>query len=554
MRWGRLGAAVLAALALGLWVAPGAVARRVAVPAGRDAEAYAGCCAPVVRAMGAPLAAAAVVLGGGLGEPVRIGRAAALAAGCHVALCLPLRDWIVDDAGISFAYAENLAGGRGLVLHPAHRAEEGYSNLLWVLLLAVARLLGADVAVVAKVVGVGLGAVASAVAVGASGVRSGAAALAVGAVATGAPAVIWSSSGLESGMVCALSIAMVVGERGWLRGLAMAGLALARPEAALLIAGVVAADAWDGRRALVAAPALAALAGQQVFRMLYFGAAFPNPYYAKVSGLNPLRLLNVAGPGWSYVLGWLRGTHLLAVVPLLALVRGGGVLRRAAGLLAAQVAFAVIANGDWMTGWRFLAASHGVVAIGVAAGLGELERLAGAPRARAAALGAAGLVLLGTFDGLAEVRWAPPTPMERVAQVARTFDDLARRLGVVHPRIAWHDAGGSSYRVGLDVVDLGGLDNRDIAMHRGDREFMRTYLFEVARPTFFYSDDRAFAALWCGFHRMEEFARDYVALELPAELMAQAPICAIRREAVKEAPGVLVVRDAAGRLARVRMK
>lgn len=40
-----------------------------------------------------------------------------------------------DDAYISFRYADNLAHSRGLVFNPGERVE-GYSNLLWVLLLA----------------------------------------------------------------------------------------------------------------------------------------------------------------------------------------------------------------------------------------------------------------------------------------------------------------------------------------------------------------------------------------------------------------------------------
>jgi hypothetical protein len=45
--------------------------------------------------------------------------------------------WINDDAGISYTYARNLALGHGLVLNPAGERVEGYSNPLWVFLLAV---------------------------------------------------------------------------------------------------------------------------------------------------------------------------------------------------------------------------------------------------------------------------------------------------------------------------------------------------------------------------------------------------------------------------------
>ena len=47
-----------------------------------------------------------------------------------------LKDWIVDDAGISFVYARNLALGYGLVPQPGVLPVEGYSNFVWVMILA----------------------------------------------------------------------------------------------------------------------------------------------------------------------------------------------------------------------------------------------------------------------------------------------------------------------------------------------------------------------------------------------------------------------------------
>jgi hypothetical protein len=50
--------------------------------------------------------------------------------------------WIVDDAGITYAYARSLTTGAGPVLQPGADAVEGYSNPAWLALLAVARGLG----------------------------------------------------------------------------------------------------------------------------------------------------------------------------------------------------------------------------------------------------------------------------------------------------------------------------------------------------------------------------------------------------------------------------
>jgi len=62
----------------------------------------------------------------------------------------------LDDAFISYRYARNFVEGHGLVFNPGERVE-GYSNLLWVLLLSPVIALGGDVEAAAKLIGVGCG-------------------------------------------------------------------------------------------------------------------------------------------------------------------------------------------------------------------------------------------------------------------------------------------------------------------------------------------------------------------------------------------------------------
>src|SRR5713101_3668142 len=59
----------------------------------------------------------------------------------------------VDDAYISFRYAENLAAGQGVVFNAGERVE-GYTNFLWVVVLAVCRLMGAPVPLASQILGV----------------------------------------------------------------------------------------------------------------------------------------------------------------------------------------------------------------------------------------------------------------------------------------------------------------------------------------------------------------------------------------------------------------
>jgi hypothetical protein len=50
--------------------------------------------------------------------------------------------FLTDDAFISFRYARNLSQGYGLVFNPGHERVEGYTNFLWVVLLAGCHRLG----------------------------------------------------------------------------------------------------------------------------------------------------------------------------------------------------------------------------------------------------------------------------------------------------------------------------------------------------------------------------------------------------------------------------
>ncbi|HEY4491844.1 MAG TPA: hypothetical protein VI958_07560, partial [Acidobacteriota bacterium] len=51
------------------------------------------------------------------------------------------RRWVTDDIFIGFRYAQNLVDGRGLVYNTGERVE-GYTNFLWVLIMAGGLLVG----------------------------------------------------------------------------------------------------------------------------------------------------------------------------------------------------------------------------------------------------------------------------------------------------------------------------------------------------------------------------------------------------------------------------
>jgi len=106
----------------------------------------------------------------------------------------------VDDAFITFRYAQNLAEGLGPVYNPGERVE-GYSSPIWMLGSAIAIAVGADPVVASKWAGLlaaGALSVAVYIALRASGVHRWGAGLATCAVGGSFVLQLWSTSGMET--------------------------------------------------------------------------------------------------------------------------------------------------------------------------------------------------------------------------------------------------------------------------------------------------------------------------------------------------------------------
>ncbi len=130
----------------------------------------------------------------------------------YLALVALLGDWIMDDAGISYAYARNLAFGHGPVSQPGRPPVEGFSNFLWVVLLApLFRLHLFDPVVTAKALGALL-VLASLVMLQRTLRREfdgwAPALLATTLIAGAPPIVIWTAAGLENSLTMFLAVAL----------------------------------------------------------------------------------------------------------------------------------------------------------------------------------------------------------------------------------------------------------------------------------------------------------------------------------------------------------
>jgi arabinofuranosyltransferase len=63
-------------------------------------------------------------------------------------------DYSIDDAFVTFRYAENLTAGHGLTFNPGDKPVEGYSNFLWLILLSLLHLIGLPTYWMAKTLGI----------------------------------------------------------------------------------------------------------------------------------------------------------------------------------------------------------------------------------------------------------------------------------------------------------------------------------------------------------------------------------------------------------------
>ncbi len=274
-------------------------------------------------------------------RPTRLEQAglAALAL-LTVGLELPLRGWWVEDAAIAFSYARNVALGEGLVPFPGYERVEGYSDALWVALLALGHLVGLDPFFFAKVLG-GLFAAACVPLAWAITARIPmpdryprlvrvAPMIAAAAVATNAQHVIWAAAGLENSLfsfLLALGIwrVLIESERGGMTwaSLAFFGLAITRPEGVVYAAFCLAIGSWADLRNGRAKRILASFAtfavpflAYHAARYAYFAYPYPMTYYTKVEAMS-FRLFSWEARTWKYPRRWASLTGWGWLLPVL---------------------------------------------------------------------------------------------------------------------------------------------------------------------------------------------------------------------------------------------
>lgn len=469
-----------------------------------------------------------------------------------------LVDWVVDDAAISYSYARNLAQGAGMVAQASHVPVEGFSNPLWVFLLAgLILMLGHGPVIVLKLLSwvllAGfLGVVArSLISRGASSLSV---CLALILLALQPSLLIWSNAGLEGPLLFFLLIALgtslvaVTANVHSLKlrhalgsGALAACCALTRPEGILYAFSALAlliANRWQclksrahGVLAFFTAFVLP-YGGYLTFRRIYFGDWLPNTFYAK-GGVTSARILDVVtlsphSLGKFMELGHaIAGPYgaplALAVLPALAVVaRRKQVLSFASRTflalsVAASIAY-LIMPGDWMGEWRYAAPAVLLFWLSTAHLLLDLCLLQ--PEARwgaSAKLGLIALIALGTVSWvgrMAAFRDQLPMPLAEVVDRARLFKAAAEHLSIPRASILTQDVGGFLLEDQLELYDIGMLTDRRIARAMGEwrtesnLQDLHDYVFEEIQPDFI--SVTAYHAWAARLEDDDRLARDYL--------------------------------------------
>ncbi|MEO5951397.1 MAG: glycosyltransferase family 39 protein, partial [Chloroflexia bacterium] len=277
---------------------------------------------------------------------------------------------LFDDGMISMRYARNFAEGYGLVWNPGGPAVEGYTNPLWVVLMAFWHLFPISASKMSLVIQLNALALLAlnlvfvrrlALAISNS---NAVALIAVILTATYLPLNNWSLQGME-----VAALAPLVSCAAWL---AVKGIQSGKPSPlAYLLLGVGILIRMDVAVLLAALTlflfivdkqnrlqhlaygfgALALFGGAQtVFRLAYYGYLFPNTYYLKLDGF-PLISRMLRG---AYVFGWFIASMslvvFLATFVIVALRRNAYVLLLAF-LFAAQSVYSIYVGGDAWEWW-----------------------------------------------------------------------------------------------------------------------------------------------------------------------------------------------------------
>jgi arabinofuranosyltransferase len=393
------------------------------------------------------------------------------------------KTFISDDALISLRYSDRFLHGRGLNWNDNERPVEGYSNLLWILLVSFIGAFRIDLILAARIAG-HFCILVLMISICLEFMRRRSKnypglAITLSFVAFSGTVAVWAMGGLEQPMACAL-----LGLSLWavfrymeegkkdlqstvLSGIFMGLLALSRLDgilfAAVITAAVLITDRNLKNLKLLYIPA-GAYVMQGLFRLAYYGTLIPNTALVKISpssfhfktgleylasGLGSMKILFLFGLAAAIFAGFDREGRKRAVILLTA--------------AAAWLAYIVFIGGDIFPGYR-----HLMPVVTIAAFL-VLEGLIKAWNTKPLLLINIPVLFAGFFLAIF-FSIIQPWEFENYRAASETWEQRAMEAGRMlghmfekdQPLVAVTAAGSVPYASKLPALDLFGLNDYDL--------------------------------------------------------------------------------------------
>lgn len=433
-------------------------------------------------------------------------------------------DWIVDDAGITYAYAKNLALGNGITAQSGAAPVEGYSNPLWMLLLSLFHVFGLFHAVYTPKILSVLCFAGTVFFVRKSFLLRGlpewnaTGVLLLFAVNTSL--VIWANSGLENGLYLFLLSVLLyrfISAPNILLDVGISFLLmLTRPEAfmwGLFFPIFYLMNYWEDRlikrRAFYfLAGWLFCIAGITLFRVFYFHDVISNPFYAKFQQPDYTFLhLYEKARYLSFSIGGFWASYFIVVCIVLFFFCPGLRNHRHTRMLFLIVLFSLLLfmamPDDWMRELRFATSFVFFFT------LFFWEVLLGVFRLRP---GLFSLSLFGLFFLYQAYHFyfrteafmkAPTVPLSHIkSKFADSYNRLAELPGLEQARVLLPDVGAMYYYGRLSVMDAAGLTDKEIALRLNNGYALRDFILQEKQPEFIHLHGR-----WSLLYKLSEDAR-----------------------------------------------
>ena len=459
----------------------------------------------------------------------------------YALLTSKLFDWLIDDAGISFVYARNLAAGYGLVAQPGLPPVEGYSNPLWIFLMTPFFLIGLfEPFYTSKIISLILVAITfwiiHKIIQRFTGTKIIPSLIGLMFIATNSSFIIWTASGLENPLFAFLVILLLysiidleptesISNYDSLRiGLIVGCIALTRPDGLVyfsvypifLVATFFALAAYKIRTVLresmyYTLAFLGTFGSYFIFRVLYFGDIYPNTYYVKGGAkitmsvaMSALTLQQSFLIKLQILLQSLLGQTLWLLIPfivilwvLVVVIKDKQWLRSVTVLYMCGLScftYLILIN-DWMGEFRLATAFFPLLFVLLPVAIYQLYELAKLKKIYKLVLIGLSVVLLTAFsinkhyNRLGKFANALPASFSSIGErFGDQFNRYADYLELENASLLLPDIGGTLYYSKLRIHDLAGLCDPAIAkFSKSDLTDFYNYVFEELKPTFIHT-------------------------------------------------------------------